>query len=315
MSSVSQRDAFWGEIRRQARADRDVVVVSADFGAPALDAFRRDFPSRFVNAGIAEQNAVVVAAGLALSGKKPFVYAIAPFVTLRCLEQIRVEGGMMGIPLTLVGVGAGFSYEDAGPTHHMVEDLSVLRAIPNLTIHNVTDAAMAAALARRCCEGAPALRYVRMDRAALPDIHPPGGGLRHGLAVLRRDPDAYLVGTGATTHAALGLADALAARGIRAGVIDAHTFPVDGARFARLTEGVRRVVSIEEHFLPGGLGSALAEIVVDRRLPLELKRFGMRRERGYCYEYGGREAIRRHYGLDSRSLERDVAAFLSGGEG
>jgi transketolase len=311
---VSQRDAFWGEICRQARADRDIVVVSADFGAPALDAFRRDFPDRFVNVGIAEQNAVVVAAGLAMSGKKVFVYAIAPFVTLRCLEQVRVEGGMMNIPLTLVGVGAGFGYEDSGPTHHMVEDLSIMRALPNMTVHSVSDSRMAEALARLCCEGPPALRYARLDRTPFPDIHGPASDFRAGFTVLGKGKDGWLVGTGAMTHAALDLAGALAARGIRAGVIDVHAFPFDESRFARTIKGARRIVSIEEHFLPGGLGSALAELLADRGLPVALKRLGMRRERGYCYEYGGREAIRRHYGLDARALERAAAAFLSGGE-
>ena len=134
MGDRTQRDAFWSRGYEAAREDRDIVVITADMGAPALDAFRSDLPAQFINVGIAEQNAVSVGTGLALAGKKVFVYAIAPFITLRCLEQIRVGQGIMGIPLTLVGVGAGFGYEDSGPTHHLVEDLAVMRAMPNMTV-------------------------------------------------------------------------------------------------------------------------------------------------------------------------------------
>ena len=151
MGDRTQRDAFWSRVYEAAREDRDIVVITADMGAPALDAFRSDLPAQFINVGIAEQNAVSVGTGLALAGKKVFVYAIAPFITLRCLEQIRVGQGIMGIPLTLVGVGAGFGYEESGPTHHLVEDIAVMRAIPGLTVHSVSDAVMAAEIAGRCC--------------------------------------------------------------------------------------------------------------------------------------------------------------------
>ena len=116
MNNLTQRDAFWNKVYESARLNRNIVVVTADMGAPALDNIRRDLAGQFVNVGIAEQNAITLAAGLALTGKNVFIYAIAPFITLRCLEQIRVEAAMMKIPINIVGVGAGFGYEDSGPT-------------------------------------------------------------------------------------------------------------------------------------------------------------------------------------------------------
>ena len=107
-SEIPQRDAFWDRIFELASENKDIILVSADMGAPSLDKFRKDLPAQFVNVGIAEQNAITLAAGLAMTGKKVFTYAIAPFITLRCIEQIRVECCIMGLPLTMVGVGVGF---------------------------------------------------------------------------------------------------------------------------------------------------------------------------------------------------------------
>lgn len=310
MGERTQRDAFWARVCELAREDRDVVVVTADMGAPALDAFRSGLPAQFVNVGIAEQNAVSVGTGLALAGKKVLVYAIAPFVTLRCLEQTRVGQGIMGIPLALVGVGAGFGYEESGPTHHLVEDLAVMRAIPGLTVHSVSDAGMAAQVAGRCCRE-PRPRYVRLDRQALPDLYPAGTPFAEGVAVLRAGRDGVIAATGAMTHTALAVAGRLAARGVEVGVLDVHTFPVDEPALLRAVAGITRLVSLEEHVLPGGLGSAVAEIVADRGLDIRLRRLGVPADRAYGYIYGGRELIRRSCGLDPDSVERAVREHLA----
>ena len=126
MKKITMRDTFWNRVYELAKEDKDVIVVAADMGAPALDKFRTDLTNQFVNAGIAEQNAMLISTGLALAGKKVFVYAIAPFITMRCYEQIRNYPAGMDLPVTVVGVGAGFSYEDSGPTHHSIEDITIL---------------------------------------------------------------------------------------------------------------------------------------------------------------------------------------------
>ncbi len=124
------RDAFFEELYLLAVADNNVILIHGDQGAETFKKFRQIIPGQIINGGIAEQNLIGVAAGLALGGKKVFVHAIAPFITLRCYEQIKNDLGLMGLPVTLVGIGAGYSYGDAGPTHHAVQDLSILRAIP-----------------------------------------------------------------------------------------------------------------------------------------------------------------------------------------
>lgn len=310
MGERTQRDEFWSRVYGLAREDRDIVVITADMGAPALDAFRSDLPAQFINVGIAEQNAVSVGTGLALAGKKVFVYAIAPFITLRCLEQTRVGQGIMGIPLTLVGVGAGFGYEESGPTHHLVEDLAVMRAIPGLTVHSVSDAVIAADVAALCCRQ-PKPRYVRLDREALPDLYPAGSAFPDGLALLRAGQRGIIAATGVMAHTALAVAERLGAAGGSVGVLDVHTFPIDEPAFLERVAGIPRLVSLEEHVLPGGLGSAIAEIIADRGLDIRLLRLGVPAGSAYGYIYGGRELIRRSCGLDTESVERAVRGYLA----
>ncbi|MBF0556668.1 MAG: 1-deoxy-D-xylulose-5-phosphate synthase [Nitrospirae bacterium] len=310
MNNIAQRDAFWNKIYEIAAEDRNVVLISADMGAPSLDKFRKDLPAQFVNAGIAEQNSVLIGAGLALKGKKVYLYAIAPFITLRCLEQIRVECSIMNIPMTIVGVGAGMSYEDSGPTHHVLEDIAIMRSMPNITIHNITDSVMAAAVAAMSCN-IKNTTYVRIDREVFsPDIYSPDTDFTAGASVIKAGTDCYLVSTGCMTHAALQAARRLEEKHIHTGVIDIYTFPINEAFLMETLKGVKKIVSLEEHFLPGGLGSAIGEVIIDNGLPVKLRRLGISHDKGFCYKYGGREIIRAYYALDKESIQRKIEEFL-----
>lgn len=310
-SSLPQRDAFWTRVYEIARRDRDVIIISADMGAPALDRIRLDLPNQFINAGIAEQNAVVVGSGLAMAGKTVFAYAIAPFITLRCLEQVRVNNCMMRVPLTLVGVGAGFGYQDSGPTHHMLEDIAVMRAFPAMEIDSVSDSVMAADVAERSITERR-INYVRLDRQTLPDLYKPGHDFRPGLQVLRPGGDLMLVGTGIMTHVALETAEVLAGQGIDAGVIDLYRIPVNRDGLLAALQGVKKVATLEEHFLPGGMGGAVAEVLADSGLGLPLRRIGLPVEKGYCYTYGGRDALHAWYGIGAEQIRNSLTGFAKG---
>jgi len=308
-NNISQRDAFWNKVYELAKFDKDIVIVTADMGAPALDRIRRDLSSQFINVGIAEQNAITLASGLALAGKRVFTYAIAPFITLRCLEQIRVENAMMKIPITIVGVGGGFGYEDSGPTHHLIEDMAIMRALPNITIHSITDNIMASAVAELSCKMQTA-NYVRLERQLSPSIYSKDADFTKGMSVLRENKDYYLVSTGGMTHTAMKIADKLKEKKINVGVIDIYTLPMNDGFFLEIVKGAKKIISLEEHFLPGGLGSAVCEVLNDNNLLIQVKRIGLSAEKGYCYKYGGRELIRGYYGIDEQSIERRAIEFL-----
>ncbi len=244
MNNISQRDSFWNKVYEIARKDRNVIVVSADMGAPALDKFRRDIPSQFVNVGIAEQNGVLIASGLSLVGKKVFVYAIAPFITLRCLEQIRVENAIMGIPVTIVGVGGGFGYEDSGPTHHLTEDIAIMRSMPNITINNITDSVMASSFASISSK-TKTPNYVRLDRQVFPDIYSKNYDFSEGISALRGGKDYYMVSTGSMTHIAMELAAKLSKRKVNIGVIDMFTIPINEKLFLKMIKGAKKLISLD----------------------------------------------------------------------
>lgn len=302
------RDAFWSRLYEIAKENHDIVIVVADVGAPALDKFRKDLSGQFVNTGIAEQNTILVAAGLALGGKKVFAYAIAPFITLRCYEQIKIELAAMNIPVTLVGVGAGFGYDDSGPTHHTLEDLSIIRILPNMTINNITDNVMAAAFAEISCK-MTSPNYVRLDRKILPIIYKEGTDFSQGLAVLKESNDIYLVATGNMAHQALEVSEELKKHSLNVGVIDIYTFPINEKLFLEKINKAKKIITLEEHTLPGGLGSMVAEVLADNNRLIPLKRIGLNLRKGYCYKYGGRKNIQSLYGLDKESILKTILSL------
>jgi len=309
MSNKTGRDAFWEQVYNIQKKDGNVVVVTADMGAPALDCFRKDFPHHFINAGIAEQNAILISSGLALTGHKVFVYAIAPFITLRCIEQTRVNCGIINIPITIVGVSGGFGYVDAGPTHHSTEDLAMMRAMPHITIQSVSDNNMATFAAERAVR-MDNTYYVRLDRQPFPDLYTKGEDFSKGLSVLR-EGDFYIIATGNMTHLACRAADILKQRKYNVGVIDLYEFPILEANFIKTIKDAGKLITLEEHFYPGGMGGAVAEVLMDHQIFKPLKRIALPVEKGYCYEYGARESIQKYYGVDLQSVVAKVEAFIS----
>jgi len=275
----SQRDAFFNELYRIAKKDKDIILISADMGAPSLDQWRTNLPGQFFNVGIAEANMIAIAAGLALSGKKPFCYAIMPFITLRCYEAIKVNLCLMNLPVTLIGVGAGFSYDDSGPTHHSTEDISIMRALPNMTIYNASDTTLASHFAQLAYES-PSPVYIRLDREELPLLHQGTKYIGDGIAYLREGCgySSLIIATGNMVHKALGIKEVA--------VWDIWRLkPLGKTDFS----GIKQVTTFEEHMLAGGLGSIIAERLIGSGLSIPLKRVGIKDK--YYYVYGGREHI------------------------
>lgn len=270
------RNAFADELTKLS-SDPRVVMLSGDIGNRLFDKFRAAAPQRFFNCGVAEQNMMGVAAGMAMSGYRPFAYTIAPFVTTRCLEQIRTDACYHEAPVTVVAVGAGLAYAGLGPTHHSCEDIAFLRAIPNLVVICPGDAfEVRAAMRAVLRQDHPA--YIRLGKKGEATVHtevPPD--FRIGKAItVRAGADVCLLSTGNMLPEAVGAAEDLAARGISAEVVSFHTVkPLDEDRLRDSFLRFRLVATMEEHSLIGGFGSAVAEWLVDHQGPAEkLLRFG-----------------------------------------
>jgi transketolase len=288
----SQRDIFFTQVYELMKDDSDIVIVVADQGAPVFDKVRRDFPHRFFNVGIAEQQAILLASGLAKEGKKVFVYAISTFMIMRCYEQIRLSQSVQKIPITIVGVGSGFSYDDSGPTHHMLEDITIMRVLPHMTIHSISDNVMA----RRVAEQSVNMNtpnYVRLDRHIRPNIYKLDDDFSYGYNVLKEGLEGYFISTGIMTTEALKHCND------KIGVIDLHTLPCHQSSLSEIINN-KKIITLEEHFLPGGLGSYILEIVSDNDLNVKVKRLGL--SQNYFYRYGGRQDNRDVHGLTEKSI-------------
>ena len=294
---VSMRDAFWNALYEKAKDDRNIVILSADFAAPSLDKFRLNLPSQFINLGISEQNMILVAAGMAIEGKKPFCYAIAPFLTMRCFEQIRLYPAGMRLPVTLVGVGAGVSYVDSGYTHHAIEDMTIIRSLPNFSIYNASDSMMAEQFVSVSIENDNP-KYIRLDREIFQNFNQ-NINFEFGFRILRSIQDITIIATGNMTHTAIKIADIYRAKEKSIGVIDLFKIPLNKKLLVGQLKSCRHILTLEEHSLNGGMGSYILEILNDEQIQIPVKRIGMNMMNGYspCHNYGGREAIRKDFGM------------------
>lgn len=303
------RDSFFEALFAIAKNDRQVVVVTADCGAPSLDQFRTHLSNQYVGVGIAEQNMITVAAGLALAGKIPYVYAIAPFATLRCYEMIKVDICAMHLPITVLGVGAGLSYDIMGPTHHTTEDISIMRALPDMTIYTPSDSIMAAELANVTYrERRP--QYVRFDREVFLSIYPEATDFSAGLSHLREGQGACLVATGIMVHSALRVADTLKKKGLNLGVVDLYrAAPISSELLQKALSAYNIIITLEEHFLVGGIGDAIQRVLSEAGLCKRLYHIGLPHK--YLFEYGGRRNLHDLTGLDDEQLARRITEIAA----
>ncbi len=305
------RDAFIDEVYEHAARDRNVMFITADLGAKALDRFRRDLPGQFFHLGICEQNMIDVAAGLAQNGRIVFVYAMGPFVTLRCLEQIKVALASMHLPCCVIGNGVGYSYDDAGPTHYATEDVGCMRSIAGCEVLTVGDTWSARLTARMACMN-PALRYVRLDRAYLPDAHPEGDDRlwNDGISIVAAGEKTLLLANGYMLQRALEVRSHLAEAGAAPAVADLfRVAPIRGDVLRSLTAPFDRLVTIEEHFLSGGSGGAFAEALADHGICKPLMRIAIPDQ--YRFDNGGRRHLLELVGLDVPAITDRIRGFAS----
>jgi len=310
-TKTSMRDAIIDELYHLSEQDKDIVIVSADMGAPALDRYRRDRNAQYINVGIAEQSMINIAAGLAKEGKRPFTFCIAPFATSRVHEFIKINAGVMKLPFNILAVGAGFSYEDSGPTHHTTEDIAILSPIPHLEIYSPSDSIAATALVKQACySNSPT--YHRLDRQVQPQIYSGKNKFERGFEKIDSDDsnkkyDVAIIATGNIVHNAIKAKRILASKKIDISVIDIYRIKPFPKELSKTLSQFKYIVSLEEHLLRGGLGSILAEIICDEKIPVRLKRLGIDNEYPYAY---GRESIQHRFGLDSKFISKTIEYLL-----
>jgi transketolase len=305
------RNAFADELTRLGDKDPRIVMLSGDIGNRLFDKFKARHPSRFFNCGVAEANMMGVAAGMAMNGLRPVAYTITPFVTTRCLEQIRTDVCYHEAPVTIVAVGAGLSYSGLGPTHHSCEDISFLRSIPNMVVICPGDAfEVRAALRAAMQQDHPV--YIRMGKKGEPVVH--AGSIENfqiGKAITVSDgTDVCLLSTGNMLPEAIEAARRLAGQGISAQVVSFHTVkPLDQAYLKDAFGRFKLVATIEEHSLIGGFGAAVSEWLADTRTGNQnFMRFGT--PDAFFKQSGEQEYAREALGLTGHQIVEKIIHAL-----
>ncbi len=311
----AMRDCFLEGLCQRMKRDKSIFFLCADFGSPKLDKLKDEFPDRFINVGIAEQNLINVATGLALEGFTVYAYAIAPFLVMRAYEQIRINlslhAQLKKLNINLVGVGAGLSYDVSGPTHHCLEDITIMRALPNIEVISPSDWV----LAEKFIDYTIRVRkpkYLRFDGKPLPKIYDDTLPIKieDGFCELKKGGKICFVSTGIMTHKALNVWDMYSQQNIDIGVIDVFLLkPINADALYEAFREYEALVVLEEAFInKGGLDSLVLGILNSKGSKIKVKNMGF--GDSYVFDIGSRDYLHKLNDLDERSIVKNINALL-----
>ncbi len=293
----------------QAQKNKDILVLTSDSrGSASLKPYAEKFPEQIIEVGIAEQNLVGISAGLASSGRRPFAVSPAAFLTMRSIEQVKVDVSYSNTNVKLVGISGGNSYSDLGMSHHSLQDLAITRAIPNLEIFMPCDQFQTRKMFEYLAQSdKPA--YIRIGKQVLKDCYDENIEFVPGKAnVLKEGKDTAIIGSGETLNIAMEAAEWLEKDGISAKVIDMHTIkPLDDELIDEISQEYQQIFSIEEHSIFGGLGSAVSERVAQGG-KAKLKIFGFPDEPAIS---GKQMEVFDYYGLTGEKIANEIKKILN----
>lgn len=304
------RTAFIETLFDLAKQDARIVLMVGDLGFGVVVKFRDTLPDQFVNAGVAEQNMTGMATGMALSGKTVFTYSIANFPVLRPLEQIRNDICYHNANVKIVAVGGGMAYGALGISHHATEDIAIMRALPNLTVVAPGDP-VEVRLAVRALVAMDGPVYLRLGRAGEPIVHTSTPDFQLGKAItVRQGDDITFISTGGELYDAVKAADILRDDGINVRVLSMHTVsPLDVDAVLTAAKETSAIFTIEEHSIVGGLGGAVAEVLLEsKQRPRHFKRIGL--NGAFSSIVGSQDYLRKQYGLDTNGILKTVRKVL-----
>jgi transketolase len=293
-----------------ASAGVDLHFFTADLGFKVLDPFREAHPERFTNVGVAEANMISVAAGMALAGKRAVCYSMVPFLFMRAFEQVRLDVVAPRLPVVLIGVGGGLSYGSEGISHHAIEDLAMARSLPGLRVIAAGDpheTVAAVNLALR--DSGPT--FIRLGKNGDPKLHPgPVADLAHPITLRGRDSHIVLLATGHILGAAVQASNRLAAEGIDVRLVSVPMLkPFDHAFIRQIAPTAKAIFTLEEHSVIGGLGTQVAEILLEERYSGPFLKIGL--PDVYCTTHGTLDWLRVQYGLDPDGIAKRIRERLA----
>lgn len=298
-------------IYKAALQDKNIIFITGDLGHTFAKDYRENIPAQYINVGLAEQNMVGLAAGLALSGKKVFVFSIVPFAVMRCFEQIRIDICYQNLDVTIVGIGAGLAYSTSGCTHHAIEDIAIMRALPNMKIYSPCHPLEAELLAEKILKvGGPA--YLRLGKGKEEPIQSLATEKAEDVEtkpgiVIESGWDLVIFSTGHIVTEALSVASELKKSGPSIEVVHMHQLKPLGKNFIlSCIANKKAVFTLEEHNIFGGLGSMVAEVISEANFskPPYFKRFGIPDR--FTHLVGSVQTLRKDNEIDNENLIQGI---------
>lgn len=304
------RAAFTKTLLEAAKKDKRIVLLTADLGFSVLEEFIGSLPNQFINAGVAEQNMTGMASGLAIEGYIPFIYSIIPFITMRNFEQIRNDICYQHLNVKVVGVGAGFSYGSYGHTHHALEDIGIMRMLPEMTIVAPADT-IKARLATVAILALHGPCYLRIGKAGEPVLYEKDPDFHIGKGiVLTEGKDVTLVATSTMVSRAVEVSKFLERRKISVRVISMHTLkPIDENLIVKSARNTKVLVTLEEHSVIGGLGSIVSEVLIGSHLVIPFHKIAVPDR--FTKEIGSQEYMRGKNGLGKKQIVDTIQSLLA----
>lgn len=304
MQIKAMRDTFLASLYEKMKYDDSIFFVAADFGAPILDKIREDYPDRFINVGIAEQNLVNVATGLALEGFTVYAYAIAPFITMRCYEQIRVNVSVLSqvreMNINFIGVGAGVSYAMSGPTHHCLEDLSIMKTLPNIEVFSPSDYLVAETYVERTLS-LKKPKYIRFDAKPMKVLSEEIDSFDNGFRVLKKGQGVAIISTGYMTQKSMDIV-----KEFDITLIDIYLINSYNKEFLeKELANIDTILTIEEGFKGcGGLDAEINSTFKNKKI------VNLGFEKKYTFEIGSREFVHEQNGMSYSDILHQIQKVL-----
>lgn len=299
------RKTFINTLTELARKDKDIFLLTGDLGFSVFENFAKELPDQFINCGVMEQSMISIAAGLALNGKKPYVYSIIPFATMRPFEQIRNDICYQNANVKIIGIGAGFAYGAFGSTHYAIEDIAILKSLPNITILSPADDMETKAITLQLHQklGPAYMRLLKPEKNLLP---PGTVTVISKPSIIQEGKDGVIITTGACLETGIAVAKKLQLQKINLKLISMHTLkPIDEKMLVEQLMGQKRIFTLEEHRISGGLGSIISQIITKYNLNnASLQSFGV--DDNYQPITGHQEYLAAHYGLDVDSVYKKI---------
>lgn len=304
------RDRFIKILENEASKNRNIILLTGDLGFTVFENFMTKFPHQFLNMGVAEANMMGVASGLALSGKLPIVYSIAPFVTLRPYEQIRNDICMHSANVKIIGVGGGLAYSHAGPTHHVNEDIAIMRTLPNMTVVCPADP-IETELAVKAAMKYNGPVYIRLGKKGESNIYNknPSFSLGKGI-IVEKGHDIALICSGPIIYNVIRASNILKKKGYKTTIISMHTIaPLDYKLLSKIAKTHSAIFTIEEHSIIGGLGGSIAEFLSEsNNKNYVFKRLGIPKE--FCITIGDHNYLRDYYSLSPEKIAHTILKVI-----